>query len=120
MRNMSFLATERQILARSKTVTRRVGWRDAELGEIVQPIYKGQGLKKGERVRRLGGPIRFVSVRREQLLHMRASDLAREGFPDMPLDEFVGMFQRLNNLRNPRVRITRIEFEYVDELTPQS
>jgi hypothetical protein len=120
MKNMSFLATERQILDRSKTVTRRVGWLDAHAGQVVQPIRKGQGIVKGGRVTKLGGPIRFVSVRREQLLHMRPSDLSREGFPDMALPEFIGMFQRLNNLKNPRVRITRIEFVYVDESTAQS
>ena len=47
---MSFALTTEQVRNRTKTVTRRLGWATAKAGDIVQPIVKGQGLKKGERV----------------------------------------------------------------------
>lgn len=67
MRHMSFALTTEQVRARTKTVTRRVRWLFAKPGDIVQPVVKGQGLKKGETVEKIGAPIRFVSVRREPL-----------------------------------------------------
>ena len=57
MRNMSFMLTTEQIKNRTKTVTRRLGWRNAKPGDVVQPIVKGQGLQKGETVQKIGGPI---------------------------------------------------------------
>jgi hypothetical protein len=64
MRLMSFSLTTPQILARTKTVTRRMGWTFLRPGDLVQAIEKGQGLKKGEHVKRLA-VLRIVDVRRE-------------------------------------------------------
>lgn len=67
MRFMSFALTADAVRRREKAVTRRLGWLTAMAGDMVQPVVKGQGLKKGEHVERIGGPIRFTSVRREPL-----------------------------------------------------
>jgi hypothetical protein len=119
MRNMSFWLTQQQILQRAKSVTRRIGSRTAKVGEYRQPIQKGQGLKKGQKVQRLGGPIRFIDVRFERLgvlitypIYGRA-ECIKEGFPHLTPREFVEMFCRHNGC-TPDTHVTRIEFEYVD------
>jgi hypothetical protein len=110
---MSFALTTRQVRRRHKTVTRRNGWRFARVGMIVQPVIKSQGIPKGGHVRKIGGPIRFVSVTREPLGSITAGDVAREGFPHMTRLEFVELYTRANG-GNARQIVTRIEFEYVD------
>jgi hypothetical protein len=115
MRNMSFMLTTQQILDRSKTVTRRVGWLSLKPGALLRAVEKGMGLKKGEHVVELGA-IRVVDVRREPLCAMLADDCAREGFPEMTVDEFVAMFCRTHKGCTPYTRITRIEFEHVDPI----
>jgi hypothetical protein len=109
---MSFHLTTRQVRERSKTVTRRNGWRRARVGQVVQPIVKGQGLKKGEHVERIGGPIRFVDVRREPLNAITPEDVALEGFPGMTPAAFVELYRRANGGAADQI-VTRIEFEYV-------
>lgn len=116
---MSFALTTEQVRRRKKTVTRRLGWRDAKPGTVVQPIVKGQGLKKGETVERIDGPIRFVDVRLERLDRMvdepeyGRAECIREGFPDLTPAEFVVMFCQHNRCA-PFDRVTRIEFEYLE------
>ena len=41
------------------------------------------GLRKGEHVERLGGPIRVESVTLERLDTITEADVVAEGFPDM-------------------------------------
>lgn len=117
MRNISFSATTEQVLDMSKDVTRRMGWKFLKAGELLQPVRKAQGLKKGEKVQKLGGPIRVVSVRREPLsnvLYDGLVEVMREGFPGTcPLD-FIQMFSRMNNCGIRHI-ITRIEFEYTNK-----
>lgn len=115
MRNISFALTTDQVRARTKTVTRRVGWTFLNVGTLLQPVVKGQGLKKGESVEKIGGPIRIVRVTREQLeaIHRYPDDCVREGFPDMGPSAFVAMFCEHNGV-TPGQIITRIEFEYVE------
>jgi hypothetical protein len=113
MRNISFSLTTPQVRAREKDVTRRIGWWFLKPGDILQPIEKGQGLKKGEHVVKVGGPIRVVSTRREQLCKMKRSDLPREGFPQIRFKhDFVQMFCRHNGCE-PTTEVNRIEFEYL-------
>jgi hypothetical protein len=57
VRNISFALTTAQVRARTKTVTRRVGWTFLKPGDLLQPVVKCRGLKKGERVEKIGGPI---------------------------------------------------------------
>lgn len=114
MRHMSFALTTAQVRARTKTVTRRRGWEFAKAGDVVQPVVKGQGLKKGETVETIGGPIRFVRVDRVVLGDITPQDVHREGFPQMTRNEFVKMFTKHNGCRTYD-KVTRIEFEYVDD-----
>lgn len=109
---MSFALTRDQVRRRQKTVTRRNGWRDARAGQVVQPIVKGQGLRKGERVETIGGPIRIVTVRRERLNAITAADVAREGFDGMTPAEFVAFYLAANGGARNQI-VTRIEFEYL-------
>lgn len=67
MRNMSFALTTDQVRQQTKTVTRRLGWKTLKPDTLIQPVVKGMGLKKGETVERIGGPIRVLNVRREPL-----------------------------------------------------
>lgn len=130
MRNISFALTTEQVRARTKTVTRRLGWKTAKAGDLLQPVLRAQGLNKGERVQKLGGPIRVVSVRRERLGAITRADVVREGFPSMTVAEFIEMFGRSHRIREitagrkhlrmtrpcgPDDEVTRIEFAYVEE-----
>ena len=118
MRRMAFSHTSPQIVDRSKTVTRRTGWRYLKAGDLIEAVEKSRGLKKGERVRTLG-VLKVVSVRVEPLSRLvtdaryAEDELPREGFPCWSRDDFIAMFLRVNSLRSTAVRVTRIEFEYV-------
>lgn len=122
MRNMSFALTTEQIRNRTKTVTRRVGWAFLKPGDLVQAIEKGQGLKKGERVKRLC-VLRVLSVRGEWMSDFRSRpdaqiECAREGFPEMTPQQFYAFFR--GSHADPGLddlRVTRIEFGYLDERT---
>ena len=111
MRNMSFRHTKKQILEQTKTVTRRLGWRFLKRFDLVQPVERTMGLKKGEKVKKLGPPIRIVSVRREWLWDMKKEDVAREGFKGFTLAKFMYLFCRINDCEVDQ-EVTRIEFEY--------
>lgn len=83
---------------------------------------KSQGLKKGERVEKIGGPISVVKVRRERLFvrgltsdrRYGPMEAAREGFPHLAsYGEFVDLFIAYNGGSLNQV-VTRIEFEYVE------
>jgi len=116
MRNISFSMSTEAVRRREKTVTRRLAWWDLEPGTLLQPVEKAQGLKKGERVKRIGGPIRVVHVKAEPLHIMRfyvREECVREGFPDMSVEDFIAMFCHANRC-DPDVTVNRIEFEYVD------
>ena len=110
-RNMSFQMTTEQYLNRTKTVTRRLGWWKVGIGEVLNGVEKCQGLKKGEKMVRLGQH-RVVSARLEPLNAITKEDCVREGFPEMEPAEFVEMFVRHHNCL-PTVTVNRIEFEYV-------
>lgn len=119
VRNMSFALTTAQVIAGTKTVTRRMGWRFLTPGTLIQPVRKGMGLKPGEKVERLRGPIRVTGVRSEPLRRMSDYPLygvvecAREGFDAMSPYEFVRMFCGSHKGCTPETYVTRIEFEYV-------
>lgn len=115
MRNISFALTTDQVRNRTKTVTRRLGWKTLKPGTLLQPVVKGQGLKKGERVEKIGGPIQVVSVRRERLDAIEFADVRREGFTRMGTLDFVEFFCRTHRCK-PSTVVTRIEFRYVDRV----
>jgi hypothetical protein len=120
MRRMSFTHTTPHVLARTKTVTRRVGWRFLAPGDLIQAVEKSRGLRRGEAVRRLA-VLRVVDVRVEPLSRLetdaryREDELPREGFPCWSGRDFIEMFLRVNGLASTAVDVTRIEFEYVGE-----
>jgi hypothetical protein len=112
---MSFMLTTEQIRNQTKTVTRRLGWKFLKPGDLVQPVVKAMGLKKGEKIEKIGPPIRIVSVRRELLWDIldEPDGASKEGFPQMNQSEFVHMF--CSEMRcDWGTPVTRIEFEYTE------
>jgi len=118
VRRIAFSHTTPQILDRSKTVTRRVGWRFLQPGDLLQAVDKARGLERGEA--RLLAVLRVLSVRVEPLSRLRTDpryaedELPREGFPCWTLDEFLESFKRTHGLKSESALITRIEFEFVE------
>ncbi|MEW8120041.1 MAG: hypothetical protein AB2792_23010 [Candidatus Thiodiazotropha sp.] len=116
-RNMSFALTTEQFKNRTKTVTRRKGWKFLKPGDVVMGCKKCMGLKPGEKLERLGR-IRIIDTRREDLSDMTFDpeygqiEVVREGFPGMTPDDFVSMFvDHMGGDVNQEV--TRIEYEYL-------
>lgn len=116
---MSFALTTAQIRDRSKTVTRRIGWRFLKPGDLVQPVVKTQGIRKGAHVEPIGGPIRITDVRRERIDRLETEprygteELVKEGYPlgiVSPV-RFSAWFQATHPSQ-PDGLITRIEFSY--------
>jgi hypothetical protein len=119
MRNISFFLTQRQVREQTKTVTRRLGWHWLRAGTLLQPVVKGQGIPRGGKVEKIGGPIRVVSVERERLNRITADDVRREGFDVFPgyerwdTNSFIRMFCEHNGCAAGDY-VTRIEFEYTE------
>lgn len=124
MRNMSFALTTQQFKDRTKTVTRRLGWWNIKTGELLMGVEKSQGIKKGEKIVRLG-VIRVVSVRKEQLGSMidnviyGLEEIQKEGFGDirpmLPPYSWVEWFCATHKGCTPDTEENRIEFKYVDD-----
>lgn len=114
--NMSFSMTQEQFRNKTKTVTRRTGWRKIKLGQIHHGIEKGQGLKKGEKIVIMGD---FIprSSRWEPLQRLLddpaygAAEVIKEGFPHLTPAEFVAMLCKKNKC-TPDREFNRIEFEH--------
>ena len=116
--NMSFMLTTDQVRARTKTVTRRLGWDHLKVGDVLNACVKCQGLKRGESIEKIC-QIRIVSVRPEPLnrLYSKAygrREVALEGFPEMTPMQFVAMFCE-HMKADPYTIVNRIEFEYIDQ-----
>lgn len=112
MRLISFALTRPQVVAQTKTVTRRMGWLDLKVGERLQGCEKVMGRRHGEPLIRLC-VIEVVSVRRERLDAITQADVAAEGFPNWTPRHFVPFFCESHAKCKPSTRITRIEFRYV-------
>lgn len=116
-RNISFAITTEQFLNRTKDVTRRLGWKFLNPGDLLMGCKKCMGFKKGEKIERLG-LIQVVSVRREDLSDLTfdpiygRQEMVREGFPNMSPNEFIAMFSKHNKC-GQHTEITRIEFGYL-------
>jgi hypothetical protein len=111
-RNMSFAMTTEQIRLRKKTVTRRFGWWFLKAGDIIQPIEKVMGLKKGEKIKKIGGPILVISSHGEPLCSIDESECIKEGFPEYTPDDFVTMLMHHYKCDSAE-EINRIEFEFI-------
>ena len=124
MRNMSFALTKPQMLARTKRVTRRLGWEFLKIGDLLQPVEKCMGLKPGEKIVKIGPPIIVTDKRREPLelltrnLRYGFSETELEGFGDDHVcnwpSEFVSMFCRTHRGCTPETVITRIAFDFTE------
>jgi len=116
---MSFALTTNQIIARTKTVTRRTGWADLKPGTLIRAVRKGMGLRKGEKIEPLA-VLCVVDVSRDRLDSMMrldsiggAGECTEEGFPDMVPREFIEMFCGSHKGCTPETIVTRIAFRYV-------
>ena len=107
--------TTEQILNQTKTVTRRNGWKKLMPGDLIQPIEKGMGLRKGEKQVLLGPPIRVISISSQQLHQITQDDCIKEGFPHMSPQDFIQMYMRANKCNRSKV-VQRIEYEYLIEI----
>ena len=87
MRNISCSLTKQAIIDHTKFVTRRLGWRNAKAGQLLQACEKCMGLKPGEKIVKLA-VIRLVNVRLEPLDAM-ITDRAY-GFREVVLEGFPG------------------------------
>jgi len=112
--------TTPQFIDRSKTVTRRFGWRSLKPGDKIMAIEKGMGLKKGEKIKRLG-VIEIVSVRIEPLslmsrdLEYGLEELRLEGYPfgiKSPTEFVIMLAKGVKGDRHALVN--RIEFKRLD------
>ena len=110
-RNMSFALTKEQFKARTKTVTRRLGWYFLKPGDIVRGVEKTQGLKLGEKLKPLGY-IRILSTRQERIDAITQEDVTAEGFSNLTVAEFVAMLVAHYNVTPDRF-FNRIEFEHL-------
>lgn len=111
MRLMSFYATTEQMRNRTKSVTRRTGWKFAKPGDRVLAVEKARGVMEGNR--KTIGIIEFVRVDREPLCELDPMELALEGFPGITGAEFVAKFCKLNPGIAPGDEITRIQFRFL-------
>ena len=138
------MLTVRQFKDGSKDVTRRLGWLDLKVGELLQGCKKCQGRKNGEPLVKLG-VIRVKSVRRERLDALMAEheygfkEVGREGFRNVMdfgrdfvqkhlgsvlypstatprPEQFIKFFCKSHKGCTPETLITRIEFEHVDSV----
>ena len=111
---MAVSLTERQVRDRTKTVTRRDGWRTLHIaGDRFTLCRKVMGRPRSEPLERLA-VVEVTSVRRERLDAITAGDVAAEGFPEMTPAEFVSFFCRSHRGCDPGTGVTRIEWRYCD------
>jgi hypothetical protein len=108
---MSFAMTTEQFKDRSKDLTRRFGWWFLNPGDVVCGVEKAMGLKKGEKIVKLG-LIEIVSTREEELQAITPEDVVREGFPEWSPHRFIEMLVNHYGVK-PVELVNRIEFKYL-------
>lgn len=127
MRNMSFSLTTAQMRAKTKTVTRRLGWTMLKRGDRLMACEKVMGRRHGEPLVKIG-EIQVIRVSRESLNiltaipHYGEAEVEREGFPEYTPEAFVDMFCRTHKAApkgkksepcTPATVVTRIEFRHL-------
>ncbi len=113
MRLMSVSLTEEAVRDRTKTVTRRLGWRFLKVGDRVTLCRKVMGRKKGEPLVRICN-VEIIDVRREPLWHVTTEDVMREGFVGGTRATFLAFF--CEHMKCERdTEITRIEWRYLED-----
>jgi len=83
---MSVSHTEDAVRARTKTVTRRLGWRFLKPGDRLSLCRKVMGRRRDEQLVRIAD-VEVVSVRREPLSAITDADVEREGGDWLPLED---------------------------------
>lgn len=134
-RLMSVAMTTDAVIERRKTVTRRKGWwldkngrRLLNAGDTLTLCRKVQGRKPGEPIERLA-EVEVVNVHRERLSELTSPsdwtakvravyEVEREGFPGMDPARFVLDYFVDAQGMDPDDVVTRIEWRYLDEVTP--
>ncbi|MFI9638227.1 hypothetical protein ACIHAX_36630 [Nocardia sp. NPDC051929] len=116
---MSVSLTEDQVRARTKTVTRRMGWLALKPGTQLTLCRKVMGRRKGEPLVRIVDVV-VEDVRRERLALITAEDVRAEGFPDWTPDEFIAFFCRSHQGCTPETTVTRIQWRYLTDDTAGS
>jgi hypothetical protein len=114
---MSVSLTEDAVRARTKTVTRRLGWLMLKRGDRVTLCRKVMGRRKGEPLVRICD-VEIVDVRREPLGAITRDDVAAEGFEGWTPGQFTEFFTRTHKGCWFDAEVTRIEWRYLDEATP--
>jgi hypothetical protein len=109
---MSVALTEPQVRARTKTVTRRMGWRKLKPGDRLTLCPKVMGFRKGEHPERIVD-VEVISVRRERLDLITPDEVTAEGFPRLTPAEFVAFFCGSHKGCTPDTEVTRIEWRYL-------
>ncbi|MFE3280333.1 hypothetical protein [Nocardia sp. NPDC059239] len=116
-RLMAVSLTEPQMQARTKTVTRRMGWRNLRSGQRLTLCRKVMGR------RRRGGSVEplvrivdveVVAVGEERLDAITPDEVTREGFPEMTVPAFVEFFCGSHKGCTPASTVTRIQWRYLD------
>ena len=114
-RNISFMLTQEQFKNKTKTMTRRSGWRFAKAGEYLNGCKQCQGLKLGEKVEVIH-PIFISKIWIEPLNAITQEDVIKEGFPDWTPAQFIDFYKKHNKCTDTE-DVTVIEFEYLSELS---
>jgi hypothetical protein len=111
---MSVALTEAQVRARTKTVTRRMGWLKLKPGDRLTLCPRVMGFRKGEHAE-LITDVEIIAVRRERLDLITPDEVTAEGFPEMTPAEFVAFFCGSHKGCTPATEVTRIEWRWADE-----
>lgn len=109
MRRISFAMTEPQLVNGTKTVTRRLGWHYAKVGDRYQAIDKHSYRVKG--ASRVLGTVTIIDVRREYLAAITDADVVAEGFEGQSREWFIEMFCKAMGC-SPGTIVTRLEFTF--------
>lgn len=116
--NMSFALTSEQYKNKTKTVTRRNGWKHIKIGVPMNGVNKCMGFRKGEKPVIFGQHIP-ISSHWEPLRRVidepeyGKQEMILEGFPDWEPKQFVEMYCNHNKC-TPETLVNRIEFEHAE------
>lgn len=118
-RLMSVSLTEDQVRARSKTVTRRLGWQYLRPGDRITLCRKVMGRRPGEPLVRIVD-VEVLDIHRERLDAITVDEVTAEGFQTWTTAEFVDFFCATHRGCTPSTVITRIEWRYLDQSADQT
>ena len=112
-RLMSVSLTEPQVRARTKTVTRRMGWSYLRPGDRLTLCRKVMGRRNGEPLVRICD-VEVVEVSRERLMDIMPHEVISEGFPYWLPGDFIDFFCSTHKGCQPWSQVTRIEWRYLE------